>query len=50
MKKDIRCVSCQALLFKIASTRGQTPARLPGIEIKCRRCGALNAFRADEPD
>ncbi|WP_422643505.1 Com family DNA-binding transcriptional regulator [Zavarzinia sp.] len=41
--RTIRC-SCNVLLFRAAAT-----ARLDGIEIKCRRCGTINRFRAESP-
>ncbi|MFC5393085.1 Com family DNA-binding transcriptional regulator [Bosea vestrisii] len=40
----MRCAKCEALLFRM------TARALAGrVEIKCRRCGALNIFRAAEP-
>lgn len=43
--ENVRCSACQALLFKAAPT-----AFRETIEIKCRRCRAINIFRAGEPD
>ena len=42
--RDIRCGVCHALLF-----RAGQGAVAGGIEIKCRRCGAINHLRPDEP-
>ena len=40
----VRCASCAALLFKVeaGAMRGR-------IEIKCRRCSALNVLRPTSP-
>ncbi|WP_371932275.1 Com family DNA-binding transcriptional regulator [Roseibium sp. MMSF_3361] len=42
--QDIRCGSCNALLFK---TRQGIISN--DIQIKCRRCGTLNHLRPVEP-
>ncbi|WP_422785622.1 Com family DNA-binding transcriptional regulator [Roseibium algae] len=42
--QDIRCGSCNALLFKA----GQD-AIVGDIQIKCRRCGTFNHLRPPEP-
>ncbi|WP_084540029.1 Com family DNA-binding transcriptional regulator [Azorhizobium doebereinerae] len=42
--ENIRCGSCRALLFRAG--RGAISGT---IEIKCRRCGTLNALRPPEP-
>ncbi|MBO9500774.1 Com family DNA-binding transcriptional regulator [Brevundimonas sp. A19_0] len=40
----VRCASCAALLFKAE------PGALAGqLEIKCRRCSALNVLRPSSP-
>ncbi|WP_147417660.1 Com family DNA-binding transcriptional regulator [Sphingomonas cavernae] len=44
MKESIRCASCGALLFK-----AETNAIAAAIEIKCRRCGAINTMRPVSP-
>ncbi|PZU89133.1 MAG: hypothetical protein DI527_16505 [Chelatococcus sp.] len=41
--ENIRC-GCGALLFRM--TAGALAGR---VEIKCRRCGAINSIRAAEP-
>lgn len=43
--KDYRCARCRALLFKgTAATIGDV------LEIKCRRCAAINVLRPAEPE
>ncbi|MEM6381638.1 MAG: Com family DNA-binding transcriptional regulator [Pseudomonadota bacterium] len=42
--KDYRCARCNALLFKGTS---QTIGDV--LEIKCRRCSAINVLRPAEP-
>ncbi|WP_081433967.1 Com family DNA-binding transcriptional regulator [Azorhizobium caulinodans] len=42
--ENIRCGTCRALLFRAGRN-----AISGVIEIKCRRCGTLNALRPQEP-
>ncbi|MQT13629.1 Com family DNA-binding transcriptional regulator [Segnochrobactrum spirostomi] len=41
---DFRCGRCRALMFRAAAG-----AIAASLEIKCRRCGALNHLRPIEP-
>lgn len=44
-RETVRCASCSALLFK------SEPGALAGVvEIKCRRCSALNVLRPSSPN
>ncbi|PZU62241.1 MAG: hypothetical protein DI552_00635 [Brevundimonas sp.] len=44
-REPVRCASCSALLFK------SEPGALAGVvEIKCRRCSALNVLRPSSPN
>ncbi|MFZ5737102.1 MAG: Com family DNA-binding transcriptional regulator [Pseudomonadota bacterium] len=42
--EDYRCARCRALLFRAAGRAIAGP-----VEIKCRRCGAINILRPTEP-
>jgi phage FluMu protein Com len=42
MKKQARCLSCNARLFDV----NDGPA-LGSLTIKCRRCGTMNAINLD---
>ncbi|MFI8682328.1 Com family DNA-binding transcriptional regulator [Brevundimonas diminuta] len=43
-REAVRCASCAALLFKAQ------PGAIAGVvEIKCRRCSALNLLRPSSP-
>lgn len=41
--EDVRCMKCSALLFKARMPLKKSSCML-GIEVKCRKCGALNRF------
>ncbi|MEM1284967.1 MAG: Com family DNA-binding transcriptional regulator [Pseudomonadota bacterium] len=43
--KDYRCGRCRALLF-----RGSSKTIGDVLEIKCRRCSAMNILRPAEPE
>ncbi|WP_376751988.1 Com family DNA-binding transcriptional regulator [Brevundimonas nasdae] len=45
VRETVRCASCSALMFK------SEPGALSGVvEIKCRRCSALNVLRPSSPN